>query len=133
METKWRSNWEGKESNPPPSSQNDTKFAPAVFDANNSNLDSDAELIAEENTAIPNEPIESEILTQGLSNDSSSLTFTSYLGGLRSVDLKKYDRLSKSYKMIQPGEPLLGISFYNRSSEKKFVQTKNFTKVRNKW
>ena len=74
-----------KESNPPPSSQNDTKFAPAVFDANNSNLDSDAELIAEENTAIPNEPIESEILTQGLSNDSSSLTFTSYLGGLRAL------------------------------------------------
>ena len=119
-----------KEYTSSPSSPSDTKFTPVVSDLNNSNVDRDVGILAEENAAIPNEPIESEILFQGLANDFSSLTFTSYLGGLRSVDLKEYDRLSKSYEMIQPGEPLLGISFHNMDGSKRNLLkiTKNFSR-----
>ena len=53
-----------------------------------------------------------ESLFNGLGNNYSSFTFTSRSGGLRNIQLKEYDRLSKSYEMRQIGEPFLAISFF---------------------
>jgi YidC/Oxa1 family membrane protein insertase len=71
---------------------------------------------------------EKEDLFEGLQNEYSSLTFTSLWGGLRAIDLKKYDRLSKSFSMRQEGKPLLSIGFEKRDGSEIniFQNTKNF-------
>lgn len=117
-----------KQSTPSPTLPSDANFNPAVDDTNNSIVKSNLRIVGEASEVTLNEPVENEILTEGLSNDFSSLTFTNYLGGLRSVNLYKHDRLSKSYEMIQPGEPLLGISFHKMDGSELnlFSNTKNF-------
>ena len=101
-----------KEASPSTSLPSDSNFTAAVIDSNDSVVKSNLRIVGEANAVAINEPLENEILTETLSNEFSSLTFTNYLGGLRSVNLHKHDRLSKSYEMTQPGEPFLGISFH---------------------
>ena len=118
-----------KESTPSLTTQSDSNFTPAVNDSNDSIVKSALRIVGDANKERLNEPQEDEILTKGLSNDFSSPTFTNYLGGLRSVNLHKHDRLSKSYNMKQPGEPLLGISFHKMDGSELnlFSNTKNFS------
>ena len=90
----------------------DSNYTFVANDTNKSVAKSNLGVVGGINKIMLGEPTEEETLTQGLSNDFSFLTFTNYLGGIRSVDLKKHGRLSKPYEMVQPGEPLLGISFH---------------------
>jgi YidC/Oxa1 family membrane protein insertase len=62
--------------------------------------------------ALEPKVLEPETLFTGLRNDYSSFTFTDRLGGLRNIQLNKYDRLSKPYEMTQGGKAFLGISFF---------------------
>ena len=122
-----------KESSPSSTLQSDSNFTVPVNESNDSIVKGKLKVVGESNVVTINEPVESEILTRGLSNDFSSLTFTNYLGGLRSVNLHKHDRLSKSYEMLQLGEPLLGISFHKMDGSELnlFSNTKNFVKKEN--
>ena len=122
-----------KESSPSSTLQSDSNFTVPVNESNDSIVKGKLKVVGESNVVTINEPVENEILTRGLSNDFSSLTFTNYLGGLRSVNLHKHDRLSKSYEMLQLGEPLLGISFHKMDGSELnlFSNTKNFVKKEN--
>ena len=71
-----------KESTPSTSLPSDSNFTAAVIDSNDSVVKSKLEVVGEANAVTINEPLENEILTDGLSNEFSSLTFTNYLGGL---------------------------------------------------
>ena len=117
-----------KEATPSTSLPSDSNFTAAVIDSNDSVVKSNLRIVGEANAVAINEPLENEILTETLSNEFSSLTFTNYLGGLRSVNLHKHDRLSKSYEMTQPGEPFLGISFHKMDGSEinLFSNSKNF-------
>ena len=118
-----------KESGASSSLKGDSNYTFVANDTNKSVAKSNLGVVGEINKVMLDEPTEEETLTQGLSNDFSFLTFTNYLGGIRSVDLKKHGRLSKSYEMVQPGEPLLGISFHKMDGSELnlFSNTKNFS------
>ena len=73
-----------KESSPSSTLQSDSNFTVPVNESNDSIVKGKLKVVGESNVVTINEPVESEILTRGLSNDFSSLTFTNYLGGLRS-------------------------------------------------
>ena len=52
-----------------------------------------------------------EVLTDGLSTNLSSLTFSNHTGSIRSIKLHESSRLNKAFAANHPDEPLLGISF----------------------
>ena len=73
-------------------------------------------VVGESNVVTINEPVEERNFdTEVFQMTFLLLHFTNYLGGLRSVNLHKHDRLSKSYEMLQLGEPLLGIAFISQN------------------
>ena len=62
-----------KESTPSSSSPSDSNFTAAVNDSNDSVVKSNLRMVGEANAVTINESVENEILTDGLSNDFSSL------------------------------------------------------------
>ena len=56
-----------------------------------------------------------EKLTDGLSTDLSSITFSNHTGAIRSVQLHQSERLNKAYDIEHSDQPLLGIAFEDES------------------
>ena len=59
---------------------------------------------------IASAPLEEEVLTQGLSTNLSSFTFSNHTGSIRSIQLHQSNRLSKAYDLNHTVNPLLGIA-----------------------
>ena len=87
--------------------ENNTSFSSNTSPA--SNFDSELSSFA------PAVSLGEEKLTDGLSTNLSSVTFSNHTGGIRSVQLHQSDRLNKAYKINHSDEPLLGIAFENES------------------
>ncbi|MDA7822025.1 YidC/Oxa1 family insertase periplasmic-domain containing protein [Opitutales bacterium] len=87
--------------------ENNTSFSSNTSPA--SNFDSELRSFA------PTVSLGEEKLTDGLSTNLSSVTFSNHTGGIRSVQLHQSDRLNKAYKINHSDEPLLGIAFENES------------------
>ena len=56
-----------------------------------------------------------EKLTDGLSTNLSSITFSNHTGAIRSVQLHVSERLNKAYDIEHSDQPLLGIAFEDES------------------
>ena len=56
-----------------------------------------------------------EKLTDGLSTDLSSITFSNHTGAIRSVQLHQSERLNKAYDIDHSEQPFLGIAFEDES------------------
>ncbi len=56
-----------------------------------------------------------EKLTDGLSTNLSSITFSNHTGAIRSVQLHESERLNKAYDIEHSEQPLLGIAFEDES------------------
>lgn len=73
--------------------------------------------VVPESNATPVLPVEKPIVLEqeqsvtALETPYSSLVFSNHTGGLREVVLNKHDRLSKGYRMIHQGDPLLSLTF----------------------
>jgi YidC/Oxa1 family membrane protein insertase len=97
---------------PPNETSSDTNLSFITADKNTSTVKSDLGISALASSPLQPRVIHQEKLFTGLQNEYSSFTFTDRLGGLRSIKLNKYDRLSKPYEMSQEGDVFLGISFF---------------------
>ena len=99
---------------------NDSNITPSSFEPASSLVPNADDLNRTELTALSptTDSFKNEKLFEGLSNNFSSLVFTNYAGGVREVNLKQFSRLSRDYKMLHPGEPLLSLSFEDESGRK---------------
>jgi len=78
--------------------------------------------------------LQEEVLTDGLSTNLSSLTFSNHTGSIRSIHLHQSSRLNKAFAASHPNEPLLGISFEDdqgRLIREALPKTRDFKLIEN--